>query len=175
MARSSGTAHNLSLPPLYDWPMSSLYAQGPTEPKSAHISYSEKWVFLPSGHAWFFFLQALTFIQTKIPLCLLTYQADTGCCKKLEYRNREQNITITLPVWSLFSLLHPHIKMLTWQTTKHGEAFLSPFHSFTPLIFLGCLNYLAVCACECLPNRTETSWVLNAKAILKFQQTIKTI
>lgn len=27
----------------------------------------------------FFPVQALTFNQTQIPLCLLTYQADTGC------------------------------------------------------------------------------------------------
>lgn len=135
--------------------------------------------FLFSFHtSLFFFLQALTFNQTQIPLCLLTYQADTGCCKKLEYRNPEQNITITLPVWSLFSLLRPHVKMLTWQTTKHerGSLSLSPSSTRSPLlIFLECVNYLAVGACERSPNSTETNWESNAKVVLIFHQTIKSI
>lgn len=106
---------------------------------SPHLLFWEIYLFFfPPSTAALFFLQALTFNQTQIPLCLLTYQADTGCCKKLECRNPEQNITITLPVWSLFSLLRLHVKMLTWQTTKRGEAFLfltftlPLFHSFTP-------------------------------------------
>lgn len=86
-----------------------------------------------------FLLQALTFNQTQIPLCLLTYQADTSCCKKLEYRNPEQIITITLPVWSLFSRLRLRVKMLTWQTTKHRDAFLS---FALPLFFSFTITYL---------------------------------
>lgn len=126
----------------------------------------------------FFPLQALTFNQTQIPLCLLTYQADTGCCKKLQYRNLEQNITITLPVWSLFSLLRPHVKTLTWQTAKHGETFLSHSLPHLPLIhpcssFLESVNYLSVCACESRPNSEETNWASNARAISIFHQTIK--
>lgn len=158
MAWSSGTAHNLSCPLLYvtnHCPPWTHWAQS-----SPHLLFWEIGVLFPlSFHAPLFFLQALTFNQTQIPLCLLTYQADTGCCKKLERRNPEQNITITLPVWSLFSLLRPHVKMLTWQTTKHGEAFLSlfpPSSTHSPLlIFLERVNYLAVCAWECLPNSTE--------------------
>lgn len=98
MARTAGTTHNLHCPTLRRKPMSSSV---PTSWEQTHISCLKRKTtfFLP--------LQALTFNQTQIPLCLLTYQADTGCRWKLECRKSARSITITLLVRSLFSLLHP--------------------------------------------------------------------
>lgn len=125
MARTAGTAHNLYCPTLWSKPMSSI---DPASWEEGHISCFKRKTtfFLP--------FQALTFNQTQIPLCLLPYQADTGCRWKLECRKSVQSITITLLVWSLFLSCSPHIKMLTWQTTKQAEAFLHPhlLCSFTP-------------------------------------------
>lgn len=80
MAWSSGTEHNLCCPILCD------NRRPPWAYWAARISYSEKSALVLSlllplfPHQPFSPLQTLTFNQTQIPLCLLTYQADTGCC-----------------------------------------------------------------------------------------------
>lgn len=130
-ARTAGTTHNLYCPTLWSKPMSS---SDPTSWEQTHISCLKKKKttdFLP--------LQALTFNQTQIPLCLLTYQADTGCRWKLECRKSAQSITITLLVRSLFSLLHP----------AHENAYLAnnqprrgvSAHPHPPPLIHSCLSF----------------------------------